>query len=365
MPVMLSNRRGKFGGQKMKALSGWLILHALVLVFLGGCAPLPSAGQPGIDGAVPITFDPELAPLPRVQPVDAGALGLPAAEKLQEYNRNNLAAHYIRESEVLCSAYIQQLTRVDRDSNLIFGTLSTVLGGLGAAFTQAAVVRPLSAAAGIASGVRAEFDAATFAHKTADIIAGGIVNARARLYNDMVVNKFPQTIQAWPVELALADVQNYHSKCSLYGGLMEASEAVVVAPVNPPPPPANANQPTGRPTGPADAIRAMNANLVAPVPTRPGSPQVRPSPASRPFPKPVANFAARLARFVRSNATDDTVAKIMTQLSIPPVPGIPNDRIRVQTEINSRLRSSDDPTQTMNDMISKLSGVVDPSVLGR
>jgi hypothetical protein len=307
----------------------WQGTYGLALVLLiGACAPTP-APRPGIDGADPIPFDPGLAPLPSAQPTTA-------------YDRNNLTSYYIRESETLCAAYIQGLTRVDRDSNLIFGTLSTLLGGLGAAFTQAAVVRPLSAAAGIASGARAEFDAATFANKTAEIIAAGIVNSRARLYNDMVVNKFPQSMQAWPPQLAMADVQNYHSKCSLYGGLLEASAAITVAPVTPPKS-ENANLPTGRPTGPADSVKASNVNLNVTLPR--GALPTPPTPATRVLPTPVRVFLAAFARFV-SKAPDADVLAMMNALKIEPSKTIKNE-VLLRTSVYTMLRESNDPLTAM------------------
>jgi hypothetical protein len=165
----------------------------------------------GIDGAPPLV-------LQSVYPN-----GLPDTEPAR---RNEIVGGYILEPDQLCSSYLQSLTRYQRTNNLIFGTLSTTLGALGAAFTQASVVRPLSAAAAIASGERAEIDADSFARQTAEVIASAIKNSRLRSYGDIVETKFPKSITAWPLKLALADVENYHLKCSLHEGLAEASASI-------------------------------------------------------------------------------------------------------------------------------------------
>ena len=107
---------------------------ALIPAFLAACASQSTPGVATIDGAGTMSFD-KIVPPPYDPALLANVNNIPV--QTAEYSRNNITAHYIKESEILCSAYIQELTRVSRDNNLIFGTLATVLSTMGAAFTRA------------------------------------------------------------------------------------------------------------------------------------------------------------------------------------------------------------------------------------
>jgi len=128
-------------------------------------------------------------------------------------------------------------------------------------------VRPLSAAAGIASAERAEIDADTFARQTAQVIIAAIKNSRARTYNNIVQVNFNRSLEAWPPPAALADVADYHARCSLHEGITEANGSLnATAPTgtaiaNP----GNGNlAPVGRAEAPAPAAAvAANATIGA------------------------------------------------------------------------------------------------------
>jgi peptidoglycan hydrolase-like protein with peptidoglycan-binding domain len=182
--------------------------------------------RPSIDGAAilatPAPSQDVIANSPAA--ADFASLGW-STEKQFEARRDTLVGTYLRESGELCDAYLQDLTRVQRGNDLLFGSLSTIFGSAGAAFTHASVVRPLSALASIASGERAEIDADTFAKLTAQVIALAIRNARARAFNAIQAN-IGKPLDAWPLAWALEDVQHYHGLCSLNEGITEASASV-------------------------------------------------------------------------------------------------------------------------------------------
>jgi len=157
------------------------------------------------------------------------------AEAQFEYQRNAVVGAYLAQSDLLCGEYLQHLTRFQRGYSLLLGSLGTVLGGAGAAFTGASAARPLSALAGIASGERAEFDADTFVKQTSQVIISAIKNSRARTYNTIVQVNFLKPVSQWPLSVALADVQDYHARCSLNEGISEAAASVTsVAPQSTP-----------------------------------------------------------------------------------------------------------------------------------
>jgi hypothetical protein len=201
-------------------------------------------------------------------PTDADFTSLGwSAEQILEYKRNSLVGNYLKESDELCGDYLQALTRTQRSYSLILGSLATIFGGAGAAFTSASVVRPLSALASISSGERAEFDADTFVKQTAQVIISAIKNSRARTYNNIVQVNFLKPIAAWPLSIAIADVQDYHSRCSLNEGITEAAASITaVAPSSTPQVlQADKNSGTGiagRSESPPSSIAATTATAV-------------------------------------------------------------------------------------------------------
>lgn len=232
-----------------------------LLLTLSGCAGNASL-TPNIDGPE------QLVIAPASMADDSATLGLNGLD-LAKYKRNFTVGQYLEESDRMCSDYLKNLTRVQRDYGLAFGSLSTFFGGLGAAFSKASVVRPLSAAAGFSSAERAEIDADTFARQTAQVIIAGIKNSRARTYDTIVQSNFSKSVMEWPLSVALADIQDYHLRCSLHEGITEAAASVgAAAPSATSAPsatdPAHPTGPAGRSEGPpsADSIR-LNSSIGA------------------------------------------------------------------------------------------------------
>lgn len=206
---------------------------------LGGCGLItpPEIPPQSVDGAKPINFtvpgdtQTQMAVKDLPEQVGAADLGNATGMESARYRRNYLIGFYMHESDVNCTMYLQNLTKTQREYGLIFGSLATIFGGAGAAFTQASVARPLSALAGISSAERAEIDADTFAKQTSQVIIAGIKNSRVRAYNEIVQTKFALPVTDWPLSLALADVQDYHRRCSLNEGVTEAAASInAVAP---------------------------------------------------------------------------------------------------------------------------------------
>jgi peptidoglycan hydrolase-like protein with peptidoglycan-binding domain len=285
LPLPSIAGRGSVISKRAKTALSWDVQRSLRATLalacctaLTGCqelAPTRDPGKASVDGAAELVHPAQTianltADMASSEPVSTdfdttGKLSLQAEARL-EYNRNDLVGTYLRESDRLCNDYLQDLTRTQRSYSLIFGSLATVFGGAGAAFTKAAVVRPLSALASISSGERAEVDADTFAKQTAQVIISGIKNSRARTYNTIVQVNFLKPISAWPISVALADVQDYHNRCSLNEGITEASSSInVVAPSATPV--AGSTDPTkgvaGRSNGPPSVSSTLSSAAVA------------------------------------------------------------------------------------------------------
>ena len=131
----------------------------------------------------------------------------------------------LRASENRCGFYQRYLKRIQSDSSLGFGTLATVLGGVGSIVTGAGEARALSGAAGISSGVGAEVQKELFANLTTTVIVPGIEKRRSDLHNQIMRNRC-YGVDRYTAGMAIADAIAYHNACSLDTGVAEAGLAM-------------------------------------------------------------------------------------------------------------------------------------------
>lgn len=150
------------------------------------------------------------------------AASTPADAKLL---RNRYVGWLLRASNERCEAYKETLMETDRETNVVFGTLSTVLGILGSVFTPAATARGLSGAAGISSGLRAEFNSSFFAQKTAAALIKAM-EAPRRESRVAILAQFNKEVVEWPFSAALADVQAHHDNCSLVAAFQALTDSL-------------------------------------------------------------------------------------------------------------------------------------------
>lgn len=99
----------------------------------------------------------------------------------REQWRNEVQDRVMMASDSRCNALYIVVRRNDSFWTSTLGGLSILSGGLGAIFTQPAVVRPLAGAASIFSGFEGEFDRAYLAEKTSEAILEGIKIRRDRI----------------------------------------------------------------------------------------------------------------------------------------------------------------------------------------
>lgn len=136
----------------------------------------------------------------------------------QILRRNRVQERIIAASNQRCAGYKQYLKIFHIGGNLNFNTITTVAGGLGSIFTNAAVARALSGTAGIASGLRAGFNEIYFNQQTIQLLARGIEGSRKEIYEE-IVEKRDHDMKKYNVENAVGDAIRYHDACSLITGL--------------------------------------------------------------------------------------------------------------------------------------------------
>lgn len=140
-----------------------------------------------------------------------------------QLRRRQIQDAIIAQSNSLCGEYEQSLNRFDQEGNFLFGSASTLLGGLGAIFTQASAARPLAGSAGIFSGVRSELNADVFQQQAIQVITNGIDSRRKRIAQVMACH-VNDSLLNYTLERAVSQAYKYHEACSLIEGLEEAGK---------------------------------------------------------------------------------------------------------------------------------------------
>lgn len=147
-----------------------------------------------------------------------------AKEDLQ-LRRNMVQERILAASVQRCGNYVRFLKQFDTEIGFSLGSLATTLAGVGAIVTPANAARALSGAAGITTGVNAEFQQQFFSKLAMQVITKGIEARRTALYKEME-EKQKNTILEYTVEAAVKDALAYHNACTLLTGLEEAGASI-------------------------------------------------------------------------------------------------------------------------------------------
>lgn len=139
--------------------------------------------------------------------------------------RNSAQDRLIASSNAICRDYKNTLKRAHAETNFAYGGLATLFGGIGAVTTAVNPARLFSGAASITTGVRAEMNQSMYSMLAIEIVTKAIDKARADALKDIDLNQRKE-IGNYNLERAIADAEEYHSRCSLLAGLQEASASV-------------------------------------------------------------------------------------------------------------------------------------------
>jgi len=154
---------------------------------------------------------------------DSGKDGIsPANCKLM---RNRIQDRIIFSSNSACRIYKNNLKQFHATENTAFGSITTLLGGLGAMTTGAAPARILAGGAGISSGLNSQLNENVYSTLAVEVVTKAIDKARDDELRGIAKSR-DKNIENYTIERAIADADLYHSKCSLLSGLQEASTSV-------------------------------------------------------------------------------------------------------------------------------------------
>ena len=142
-----------------------------------------------------------------------------------EQRRNGAQERIIAASNQRCGEYKKFVKRIDAESNIGFGWLTTAAGGAGAIVTAEAAARALSGVAAIMSGFRAELNEAYFHNLTIQVLTDGMEKKRQEIYREIRENQ-QKNVTDYPVEKAIGQAIFYHDHCSLLAGLEFSAESI-------------------------------------------------------------------------------------------------------------------------------------------
>ena len=142
--------------------------------------------------------------------------------------RNDITGRLLAASDQACEKFTQRLNSFQSGTNFFTGSLATALAGAGAIFTPAGTARAFAGAAGIASGVRAEFNGDLFYQQLVPTLRKAIDTARATARKP-IIDGFASKLDVYPMSLAFSDVIRYNGACSLVAAEATMASSLTLA----------------------------------------------------------------------------------------------------------------------------------------
>lgn len=161
---------------------------------------------------------------------EAARLVLLAELKLKEPDarivRNTIAHQLIAASNQNCKIYMQNIRANQAGARTASDVLSTGTALAGSISEPPRTASLLSALSGLFTGVGASIDRNIYAETGAELIAEAVFTSRdgdRRVIEDKLQTR---SAAQYSISNAVADIYNFHGRCSILGGLMEMREAI-------------------------------------------------------------------------------------------------------------------------------------------
>lgn len=149
---------------------------------------------------------------------------VPEQQKIQ--HRNSVQDKILAVATSRCNVFKTFLRRQQTDVNFMLGSATTAAGVLGAVLQGVNSSRNLAGAAGLFSGIQAEYNQAYYNNLTAHVIVQGIEQLQARLQKGLVEGRKDLPLNAYSMEAAINDAIFIDGSCSTVAGLLEASDSI-------------------------------------------------------------------------------------------------------------------------------------------
>lgn len=203
-------------------------MAAFLALALASCAgtrgPITYASAP-MDEQGPITLDlmTLLAPDGGAATLEQALVGFPQDAAA----RNAVVGALMLASERNCDIYLENLRGAQTAWRTGAGLTSLALSTAGSIVTDSASARLLSGLAGASGSLSGRLDENLMSGMTADVILLGVRAGREPLRRTIAAKLTGNTTYSdWPIQIAIADVLQYHGRCNVVSGLAAAQRAV-------------------------------------------------------------------------------------------------------------------------------------------
>lgn len=140
--------------------------------------------------------------------------------------RNRVQDRLTWASESACTDYLSEVRKKFTATNLNLGGATTLFGALGSVFTSVDAARVFSGAAGVTSGLRAEYNDVYFSSQAFELVSKAVRAVREKTLKQIRDDRMNKDIRDYTLDGAVADAMRYHATCNVMAGLEEASDAV-------------------------------------------------------------------------------------------------------------------------------------------
>ena len=148
------------------------------------------------------------------------------SDEAKRQRRNGVQDKIIAVSTSRCNVFKTFLRRQQADGNFYLGSATTVAGVLGALLPGARDVRNLAGAAGILSGIQAEFNQSYYSNLAAQVIIEGIDLRQSQLKEKLYAGARDKSVANYTMEAAIADALVFDGSCSALTGLIVAQDSI-------------------------------------------------------------------------------------------------------------------------------------------
>jgi len=141
--------------------------------------------------------------------------------------RDAVVGALLMASERNCDIYMENLRGAQSAWRTGSSLTSLALGTAGSIVTDSASARLLSGLSGASGSISGRLDENLMGSMAADVLLQGVRAAREPYRQAIVRNLTHNTrYEAWPIEVAVADVFQYHGRCNVISGLAAAQRAL-------------------------------------------------------------------------------------------------------------------------------------------
>lgn len=139
--------------------------------------------------------------------------------------RDQIAFAMMRVSDELCQHHIGQMRSISTNTNLTFGTLTTIFS-TGASLVSGQLGQNYAAVAATSNSLRSLFNEEVYRRNLAENIALLIEKIRQEERKNLLSKLGSADVASYSIHRAMYEIDLYHSHCSLIYGLSKAAEAI-------------------------------------------------------------------------------------------------------------------------------------------